>query len=53
MLLALTFGIARKTFCRYADDSHAYFGSRNNATEFLNVRNSQDLIVTFFLTNAF
>ena len=40
--LALTFDIAPKTFCRYVDDSHARFGSRNNATEFLNVINSQD-----------
>ena len=40
--LALTFGIAPKTFPRYLDDSHAPFGSRNDATEFLNVLNSQD-----------
>ena len=40
--LALTFDIAPKTFCRYVDDSHARFGSRNNAAEFLNVLNSQD-----------
>ena len=40
--LALTFDIAPKTFRRYVDDSHARFGSRNNATEFLNVLNSQD-----------
>ena len=40
--LALRFDIAPKTFCRYVDDSHARFGSRSNATEFLNVLNSQD-----------
>ena len=40
--LALIFFIASKTFYRYVDDSHAQFGSRNNATEFLNVLNSQD-----------
>ena len=40
--LALTFDIAPKTFRRYVDDSHARFGSRNNATEFLNVLNSLD-----------
>ena len=40
--LALTFDIAPKTFRRYVDDTHARFGSRNNATEFLNVLNSQD-----------
>ena len=40
--LALTFDIAPKTFCRYADDCHARSGSRNNATEFFNVLNSQD-----------
>ena len=38
----MTFDIAPKTFRRYVDDSHARFGSRNNATEFLNVLNSQD-----------
>ena len=37
--LALTFGIAPKKF---RDDSHARFGIRNNATEFLNVLNSRD-----------
>ena len=42
MELALTFDIAPRTFCRYADDSHAQFASRNNATELLNVLNSQD-----------
>ena len=42
MELALTFDIAPKTFCRYADDSHAQFASRKNATELLNVLNSQD-----------
>ena len=41
--LALTFGIAPKTFHRYFDDSRARFGSGNNATEFLNVLNGQDL----------
>ena len=40
--LALTFGIAPKTFRRNVDDSLAQFGSRNNATEFFNVLNSQD-----------
>ena len=40
--LALTFNITPKTFRRYVDDSHAQFGSRNNATEFLNVLDSQD-----------
>ena len=40
--LALRFDIAPKTFCRYVDDSHDRFGSRSNATEFLNVLNSQD-----------
>ena len=40
--LALTFDIATKTFHRYVDDSYARFGSKNNATEFLNVLNSQD-----------
>ena len=40
--LALTFGIAPKTFCRYVDDAHTRFGNRNNATEFLSVLNSQD-----------
>ena len=40
--LALRFDITPKTFCRYVDDSHARFGSRSNATEFLNVLNSQD-----------
>ena len=40
--LALAFDIAPKTFHRYVDDSHVRFGSRNNATEFLNVLNSQD-----------
>ena len=40
--LALTFDIAPKIFRRYVDDSHARFWSRNNATEFFNVLNSQD-----------
>ena len=40
--LALTFDIAPQTFRRYFDDSHARLGSRNNATEFLKVLNSQD-----------
>ena len=39
---ALAFDIAPKTFRRFGDGSHARFGSRNNATEFLNVLNSQD-----------
>ena len=34
--LALTFGIAAKTFWPCVDVSHVRFGSRNNATEFLN-----------------
>ena len=38
----MRFDIAPKTFRRYVDDSHARFGSRNNANEFLNVLNSQD-----------
>ena len=42
--LALTFDIAPKTFCQYVDDSHARFGSRNNANEFLNVLNSFTLV---------
>ena len=41
--VALRFDIAPKTFRRYVDDSHARFGSRSNATEFLNVLNNQDL----------
>ena len=40
--LALTFDIAPKIFRQYVDNSHARFGSRNNATEFLNVPYSQD-----------
>ena len=40
--LASRFDIAPQTFRRYVDDSHAWFGSRSNATEFLNVLNSQD-----------
>ena len=40
--LTLTFDITPKTFHRYVDDSYARFGSKNNATEFLNVLNSQD-----------
>ena len=39
---ALRFAIAPKTFRRYVDDSHARFGSRRNATEFLNAFNNQD-----------
>ena len=38
----MRFDIASKTFCRYVDDSHACFGSRNNANEFLNVLKSED-----------
>ena len=38
----MTFDIAPKTVHRYVDDSHARFGSRNNAIEFANVLNSQD-----------
>ena len=30
------------TFCWYVDNYYARFGNRNNATEFLNVLNSQD-----------
>ena len=45
--LALRFDIAPKTFRRYVDDSHARFGRRSNATEFLNVLNSQDLQVQY------
>ena len=45
--LALSFDIAPKTFCRYVDDSHAWLGSRSNATEFLNVLNSQDSQVQY------
>ena len=45
--LALTFDIAPKTFRRYVDDSHARFGSRSSATEFLNVLNSQDLQIQY------
>ena len=40
--LALSFDISSKTFRRYVDDSHVWFGSRNNASEFLDVLNSQD-----------
>ena len=40
--LALGVDIAPKTFRRDVDDSHARFGSRNNANEFLNVLNSQE-----------
>ena len=39
--LALRFDIAAKVFRRYVDDSHARFGSSNNANEFLNFLNSQ------------
>ena len=42
--LGLTFDIAPKTFCQYVDGSHARFGSRGNATEFLNVLNNQNLL---------
>ena len=41
--LALTFGIASKTFWAYLDDFHAEFGDRNTAGEFFNCLNSQDL----------
>ena len=40
--LALRFDIAPKTTCRYIGDCHARFGRRSNASEFLNVLNSQD-----------
>ena len=40
---ALAFGIAPKTFHWYVDNSHTWFGSRDNdATQFLNALNSQD-----------
>ena len=39
--MLLTFDIAPKTR-RYVDDFHARFGSRDNATEFLNVLNIRD-----------
>ena len=45
--LALTFDIAPESFCRYVDDSHAQFGSRNNATEFVNALNSQDTEIQY------
>ena len=41
--LALTLGIAPKAFRWCFDDSHVQFGSRNNATEFLNVLNNQEI----------
>ena len=47
MELALIFDIAPKIFCQYVDDSHARFGSRSSATEFLNVLNSQDLQIQY------
>ena len=40
--LALAFDVAPKTFHWYVDNSHAWFGSRDNATEILNALNSQD-----------
>ena len=40
--LALRFDIAPKTLRRYVDDSHAPFGSRSNAAEFLNILDSED-----------
>ena len=40
--LALAFGVAPKTFHWYVDNSHTWFGSRDNATEILNALNSQD-----------
>ena len=45
--LALTFGTAPKTFWPFVDDSHAQFGGRDNAAEFLNVLNSQDLQIQY------
>ena len=42
IILALKFDIASKNFRRYVYDSHVPFGSRSNATEFLNALNSQD-----------
>ena len=45
--LALRFDIASKTFYRYLDDSHARFRSRSNATDFLNVLNSQDAQIQY------
>ena len=38
----MRFDTAPKTFRRYVDDSHARFGSRSNATQFLNVLNTED-----------
>ena len=38
----MRFDIPPKTFRRYIDDSYAQFGSRTNATKFLNVLNSQN-----------
>ena len=40
--LALAFDVAPKTFHWYVDNSHTWFGSRDNATEILNALNSQD-----------
>ena len=45
--LALTFRIAPKPFWPYVDDSHAQFGGKGNAAEFLNVVNSQDLQIQY------
>ena len=39
--IALKFGITPKIFQRSVNNFHARFESRNNATEFLNIRNSQ------------
>ena len=47
--LALRVEIAPKPFHRYVDDSHARFGSRSNATEFLNVLNSPDAQIQYTL----
>ena len=45
--LVLTFGIAPKTFRPFANNFHAQFGDKNNAAEFLNALNSQDLLTQY------
>ena len=49
--LALAFGTPFKTFCRNADDSHAQLGNRNNATEFMNICNRQNLQIQYTIKN--
>lgn len=49
--LALAFGTPLKTFFRYADDSHAQLGGRNNATEFMNICNRQNLQIQYTIKN--